>query len=93
MSNITDKLLKEENRRIRLLRISTDLVVQQLMTRPITMNEADRMILGVRDLASKLFPGKEDVFDLVYLPRFRRALIEAGAQRLPRSLNRGKWVD
>jgi hypothetical protein len=93
MANITDKLLKEENRRIRLLRISADLVVQQLMTRPITINEADRMILGVRDLASKLFPGKEHVFDLVYLPRFRRALIEAGAQKLPRSLNSPHWGD
>ena len=88
-----DELLGEENRKIRLLRISTDLVVQQLMTRPTTKKEADRMILGVRDLASKLFPGKEDVFDLVYLPRFRRALIEAGAQSLPTSLNGPHWID
>jgi hypothetical protein len=86
MANVTDDLIQEENRKIRLLRMSTDMVVQQLMTQPITFQEADRMIVGVRRLASHLFPGKEHVFDLVYLPRFRRALIEAGAKRMPPSL-------
>ncbi|HTY23765.1 MAG TPA: hypothetical protein VMC85_11575 [Desulfomonilaceae bacterium] len=71
----------EENRRIRMLRIVTDLLVQVLMTRPMTLSDADMMIHGVRNLALKLFPGKEHVFDLIYLPRFRRALREAGLLR------------
>ncbi len=83
---INDELVQEENRRIRLLRISTDLLVHCFMTRPLTLDEADKLIRGMRSFASKLFPGKEYVFDLVYLPRFRRALMEAGAQKLPRSL-------
>ena len=73
-----DDLILEENRRIRQLRIVTDLLIQTLMTRPMGMSDADSMIHGVRNLASKLFPGKEHVFDLIYLPRFRRALREAG---------------
>jgi hypothetical protein len=74
----TTNLILEENRRIRLLRISADLLVHVLMTRHPSMSEADRMIAGVRNLALTLFPDKGDVFDLIYLPRFRRALHESG---------------
>ena len=74
----TCDLIREENRRIRLLRVLSDLLIQTIMTRPVTLSEADRMIHGLRDFAIRLFPGKEHVFDLIYLPRFRRALREAG---------------
>lgn len=70
--------IQEENRRIRLLRITTDLVVQILLTGRMNHEESLELINGVRSFALKLFPGKEDVFDLIYLPRFRRALREAG---------------
>jgi hypothetical protein len=85
-------LIQEENRRIRLLRLSADLLVRTLMTTPVTMSDADTMIQGVRMFALKLFPDKGEVFDLIYLPRFRRALREAGVLRpgalavLPRHL-------
>jgi hypothetical protein len=72
------ELKREEDRRIRLLRISSDLLVQVFMTQPMSVSEAQEMILRVRNFAIKLFPGKERVFDLVYVPRFRRALREAG---------------
>lgn len=74
----TTELVREENRRIRLIRIASDLLVYVLMTRSMSPPEAEKMINGVRKLALKLFPGKEHVFDLIYLPRFRRALREAG---------------
>lgn len=73
-----NEFLDEENRRIRRLKISADLLVQILMTRPLTIAEAERLIQGVRSLSQELFPGKDDVFDLIYMPRFRRALREAG---------------
>ncbi len=76
--DITHDLIREENRRIRLLRVLSDLLVQTIMTRRVTLSDADRMIHGLRDFATRLFPGKENVFDLIYLPRFRRALREAG---------------
>lgn len=70
--------IKEENRRIRMLRIVVDLLVQVLLTRPMTIEDAERLVQGVRSYALKLFPGKEEVFDLIYAPRFRRAFREAG---------------
>ncbi len=73
-----NELLRDENRRIRLFRISSDLVVQVLMTRSVVLSEAESMIEGMRRLAARLFPDKEHVFDLIYMPRFRRVLREAG---------------
>jgi len=71
-------LLNEENKNIRVLRLSSDLLLQTLMTRSVHPPEVEGMIDGLRRLTGKLFPGKEHVFDLIYLPRFRRALREAG---------------
>ncbi|MBI5248934.1 MAG: hypothetical protein HY912_05515 [Desulfomonile tiedjei] len=74
-----EQAIHEENRRIRFLRIISDLLVQLLMSGRVSMSEADSIIGGVRDFAMGLFPGKEPVFDLIYMPRFRRALMESGA--------------
>jgi hypothetical protein len=74
----TNELVREENHRIRLIRIASDLLVHVLMTRPVSQAEGEKMISGLRKLVLKLFPGKEHVFDLIYLPRFRRAFREAG---------------
>jgi hypothetical protein len=74
----TANLVHEENRRIRLLGFSADLLVYTLMTARVSLAEAESMIQGVRTLALKLFPDKGEVFDLIYAPRFRRALREAG---------------
>ncbi len=71
-------LLKEEDRRIRLLRISTDLLIQTIMTQPLTVEEVEKMIRGLRGMAERLFPGSGRVFDLIYVPRFRRAMRESG---------------
>jgi len=88
-----NELVREENRRIRLIRIASDLLVHALMTRPVSQAEAEKMISGLRKLVLKLFPGKEHVFDLIYLPRFRRAFREAGGynhQHTLRILDGGK---
>lgn len=73
-----EDLIREENRRIRLLRVASDLLVHVLITRQVTVAEAERLVDGVRRFALKLFPGKEEAFDLIYLPRFRRAFREGG---------------
>ncbi|MBM3298535.1 MAG: hypothetical protein FJY85_01105 [Deltaproteobacteria bacterium] len=73
-----NEMLEEENRRVRLLRISADLLVQSLMTQPMSLAEAESMIAGFRELALNLFPGKTQTLELIYMPRFRRALREAG---------------
>jgi hypothetical protein len=71
----------DENRRIRRLRMVSDLMIQLLLTRTVSLAEAEDMISGIRKMTCELFPGKEDVFDLIYMPRFRRALREAGYSR------------
>lgn len=85
---MTDRnhLVEEENRRIRLLRISSDLLCQVLSARSADTSQAEAMIRGLRKLAGKLFPGKESVFDMIHLPRFRRALRAAGAREMPQIL-------
>lgn len=88
--------IREENRRIRLLRLASDLLVHVLMTRSVSDIEAERLIDGVRQYALNLFPGKEEVFDLIYLPRFRRAFREGGGyERLSglASVDRGRRPD
>jgi hypothetical protein len=77
METSQDPLL-DENRRIRLLRICTDMLVQIILTRPVSLSEAQEMIEGIKEFALDLFPDKNAEFDLIYLPRFRRALREAG---------------
>lgn len=86
MENEED-LIREENRRIRLLRVACDLLVYVLMTRPVSDAEAERLVDGVRQFALKLFPGKEDAFDLIYLPRFRRAFWEGGGYQRMQGLH------
>ena len=67
--------IKYENRRIRNLRILTDLTFQRLCLERMTINEAREAVLELRRAATKLFPGKEGVFDLVIAPRLERVII------------------
>jgi hypothetical protein len=78
---MTTNDILEENRRIRLLRISSDMLIDLVLTRTPPYAEVEDMINGVRSLANHLFPGKDHVFELIYMPRFRRALREAGYHR------------
>ncbi len=78
---MTTDSVTEENRRIRLLRISSDMLVNLVYLHQVPYDEAERLIIGLKNLASNLFPGKEDVFDLIYMPRLRRALRDAGYSR------------
>lgn len=78
MKEPSDALVREEDRRIRRLRMLSDFLIHVLTSRSVTLAEADSMIRGVKKMALKLFPGKEQAFDLIYLPRFRRVMREAG---------------
>lgn len=67
---------EEEDRKIRQLRFVVDLVCSILYKEDVTLEEAQKMIAGVRSFALHLFPGKEETFDLIYGARFRRILVE-----------------
>ncbi len=67
---------REENRKIRRLRITFDLAMEILRTEPMSHDEALKIVAGVRKFALHLFPGKESAFDIIYAPRFKRLLNE-----------------
>jgi hypothetical protein len=73
---ITKEEIEEENKKIRHLRLVIDLTTNIIMQTDIPLSEAQRMIEGTRRIATALFPGKEEVYDLIYKPRFRRLLSE-----------------
>jgi hypothetical protein len=72
----TPEELKDEERRLRQLQLVVGLTMSVISQTTLSLEEASRMVIGVRQLALKLFPGKELAFDLIYQPRFRRLLAE-----------------
>lgn len=68
--------IKEEERRIRYLRQVVDLTIGLIAQTDLPIEEASQMVASTKELAMKLFPGKGEVFDMVYGPRFKRLLVE-----------------
>jgi hypothetical protein len=68
--------VEEENRRIRTLRLLVDFSLAYLAQTKLPLEEAQAVVEGVKKQALRLFPDKEETFDLIYLPRFRRLLRE-----------------
>lgn len=69
--------LRDENRRMRLLKFVVDLNQAVLMQQEdLTLLEAFRIMRDTRQAALNLFPGKEGVYDLIYAPRFHRVIKE-----------------
>ncbi|MCX7965192.1 MAG: hypothetical protein N2596_01005 [Syntrophorhabdaceae bacterium] len=70
-----DDLLEEE-KKLRKLRFIVDFALNFIRTQNITHDEALKIVEGVKRHAIKLFPGKEEAFDIIYAPRFKRVLNE-----------------
>lgn len=71
--------LKEENRKLRHLRLMIDLTMQLLYQKQdLTLTEGMSYINNAKKFAVSLFPGKENVFDLIYRPRLLRVISERG---------------
>jgi hypothetical protein len=66
----------EEQRRADRLRRTVDVACALLRQGRFTRAEAEAVVAQARAQALALFPGKDDVFDLVLAPRFRRILDE-----------------
>lgn len=71
-----DKLIEEEEKRMRRLRFLVDLAQAVLMQSSLTLDEAYKVIEDTKRAALSLFPDKEDVYDLIYTPRFHRIIVE-----------------
>ncbi len=70
-----DKLLEEE-KKLKGLKFIVDLAQANLIQSDITLQEACKIMENTRRLALILFPNKEDVYDLIYTPRFSRIISE-----------------
>jgi hypothetical protein len=68
--------ITEENKKIRRLRFIVDFALQYIRTQEITHDEAIGIVEGVQRHALRLFPGKEEAFDIIYAPRFKKLLNE-----------------
>jgi hypothetical protein len=68
--------IREENRKIRRLRFMVDLTLSLIYQANMTREEAMEHYIKVRDYALRLFPGKEDAFEIIYAPRFKRLISE-----------------
>jgi hypothetical protein len=71
-----DDLLQQEEKKLRRLRFIVDFAIEYIRSQQLNHEEAIRVVEGVRKHALKLFPGKEDAFDIIYAPRFKRVLNE-----------------
>jgi hypothetical protein len=71
-----DDPLQEEEKKLRRLRFIVDFAIEYLRSQQLNHDEAIRVVEGVKRHALKLFPGKEDAFDIIYAPRFKRVLNE-----------------
>ena len=72
----TPEELDDEDRRVRQLRTVVQLALSVIAQTDMPLADAEAMVAAVRHTAVRLFPGKESVFDLIYLPRFRRLLAD-----------------
>lgn len=69
--------LMEEEKKMRRLRFIVDLAQAILMQQAdLTLKEAFAVIRDAKTAALLLFPDKEDVYELIYAPRFRRIIAE-----------------
>lgn len=68
--------LLAEERKVRRLGRAMDLTAALLWRVNLTLEEAQDVVNHAKLTALKLFPDKEETFDLIYGSRFRRILVE-----------------
>jgi hypothetical protein len=68
--------IDEESRRVRRLRIVVNLSLSLIAQGDLPYSEAQELAASARRLADELFPGKGDVYELIYRPKFRRLINE-----------------
>jgi hypothetical protein len=71
-----EKEIRDENRRLRFLRMLVDLSVVAIQGGDLSPEQARKIVAEVRQATGNLFPGKEETFDLIYRPRFNRVIRE-----------------
>ncbi len=70
------KAIAVENRKIRRLRILVDFTLALIAQSEIPLEEAQALAAAVKKQAIRMFPGKDETYDLIYGSRFRRLLTQ-----------------
>jgi len=69
--------IAHENKMIRRLRFLVELTFATIaQDNHMTLEQGWEHVLALKGAAVAMFPGKEETFDLIYLPRFSRLLAE-----------------
>ena len=69
--------IADEDRRLRWVRILSDLTVNILYQQPnLQLSEAMNLVASTRLAMLAMFPGREGTYDLLYRPRFDRVIAE-----------------
>jgi hypothetical protein len=71
-----EQAIRTENRNLRYLRFIVDLAIGEIRGGRYTRAQAEKVVGNIRSQTLQLFPGKELAFDLIYRPRFQRAITE-----------------
>ncbi len=71
-----DEKIKIENMKIRFLRLVVEMSIAEIYQSELTLLEALRIMKRAKQVALNLFPGSGNTFDLIYAPRFKRAILE-----------------
>ncbi len=66
--------LLEEEKRLRQLRFVVDFSFDYIKNQKLNHDEAIKILERLKKYALKLFPDKEEAFDIIYMPRFKRLL-------------------
>ena len=77
----TREQIDEESRQIRRLRIAVTLAMQLIASGDVPLSEAEEIAAATRQMALRLFPGKDAVYDLIYGIRFRRLIASVYSSR------------
>ena len=72
----TKEEVDEESRRIRRLRIVVNMALSIIAQGQIPIEEAHDLVAATRRVALQLFPGKGEVYDLIYRPKFQQLIRE-----------------
>lgn len=72
--------LREEQRRLRAVRVIVDLTCGLLMQGGFTRAEGEALVAAARRRVLLLFPGREETFDILYARRFERLLQDGTAR-------------
>jgi hypothetical protein len=72
----TPQEIDEESRRVRRLRIVVQLALDIISQGDLPLEEASNLVTATRRVALEMFPGKEETFDLIYRPKFKRLMQE-----------------